>query len=214
MLSLSAGSASRFANSALPPAIAHDGMAVIDVISPCVTFNDHEGSTKSYAYTREHNVEIVQAGRGTGWVATRLAQLQADCESGEVRIPVAWRNVPSQPQRSRFAARSGVTSSEDVTVEWYGGRTGYRSATRDDVHVVDAGPESVTLTELSDAEVALAAHPSDVTPRRPPGHNPPASAWRPPSPVIPPRGQEDDPDPAGSGASALHGREARPEHGT
>jgi 2-oxoglutarate ferredoxin oxidoreductase subunit beta len=31
------------------------------VISPCVTFNDHEGSTKSYAYTREHNVEIVAA---------------------------------------------------------------------------------------------------------------------------------------------------------
>jgi 2-oxoglutarate ferredoxin oxidoreductase subunit beta len=30
------------------------------VISPCVTFNDHEGSTKSYAYTREHAVEVVQ----------------------------------------------------------------------------------------------------------------------------------------------------------
>ncbi len=41
--------------------IAHKGMAFVDVISPCVTFNDHEGSTKSYAYTREHNVEIVQA---------------------------------------------------------------------------------------------------------------------------------------------------------
>jgi len=41
--------------------LAHSGFAFIDVISPCVTFNDHEGSTKSYAYTREHNVEIVQA---------------------------------------------------------------------------------------------------------------------------------------------------------
>jgi 2-oxoglutarate/2-oxoacid ferredoxin oxidoreductase subunit beta len=30
------------------------GFALIDVLSPCVTFNDHEGSTKSYAYTREH----------------------------------------------------------------------------------------------------------------------------------------------------------------
>jgi 2-oxoglutarate ferredoxin oxidoreductase subunit beta len=36
----------------------HDGFALIDVISPCVTFNDHEGSTKSYRYTREHDVEI------------------------------------------------------------------------------------------------------------------------------------------------------------
>ena len=35
-------------------AIAHPGCAVLDVISPCVTFNDHEGSTKSYAYLREH----------------------------------------------------------------------------------------------------------------------------------------------------------------
>jgi 2-oxoglutarate ferredoxin oxidoreductase subunit beta len=39
----------------------HNGFAFVDVISPCVTFNDHEGSTKSYAYTREKNVEVVQA---------------------------------------------------------------------------------------------------------------------------------------------------------
>ena len=32
----------------------HNGFALIDVLSPCVTFNDHEGSTKSYSYTREH----------------------------------------------------------------------------------------------------------------------------------------------------------------
>src|ERR1700683_5078244 len=31
-------------------AISHRGLSVIDVISPCVTFNDHEGSTKSYGY--------------------------------------------------------------------------------------------------------------------------------------------------------------------
>ena len=34
----------------LKAAIAHQGLSVIDVISPCVTFNDHEGSTKSYSY--------------------------------------------------------------------------------------------------------------------------------------------------------------------
>jgi len=32
----------------------HRGFGLIDVLSPCVTFNDHEGSTKSYAYVREH----------------------------------------------------------------------------------------------------------------------------------------------------------------
>jgi len=34
----------------------HRGFAVIDVISPCVTFNDHEGSTKSYEFTRRHSI--------------------------------------------------------------------------------------------------------------------------------------------------------------
>ena len=37
----------------LKAAIKHDGFALIDVLSPCVTFNDHEDSTKSYAYTRQ-----------------------------------------------------------------------------------------------------------------------------------------------------------------
>ena len=41
--------------------LAHNGFAFVDVISPCVTFNDHEGSTKSYAYTREHQLEVVHA---------------------------------------------------------------------------------------------------------------------------------------------------------
>lgn len=38
----------------LKAALSHRGFALVDVISPCVTFNDHEGSTKSYLYTREH----------------------------------------------------------------------------------------------------------------------------------------------------------------
>ena len=39
----------------LKSALGHRGTALIDVISPCVTFNDHEGSTKSYAYARDHD---------------------------------------------------------------------------------------------------------------------------------------------------------------
>jgi 2-oxoglutarate ferredoxin oxidoreductase subunit beta len=45
----------------LKAGLAHRGFAFVDIISPCVTFNDHDGSTKSYAYTREHDVEVVQA---------------------------------------------------------------------------------------------------------------------------------------------------------
>ena len=39
-------------------AMRHRGPALIDVISPCVTFNNHQGSTKSYDYVREHNEAI------------------------------------------------------------------------------------------------------------------------------------------------------------
>ena len=39
----------------LKAAIAHRGTAMLDVISPCVTFNDHEGSTKSYDYMKDHD---------------------------------------------------------------------------------------------------------------------------------------------------------------
>ncbi len=40
--------------SLLKGAIAHRGTAMLDIISPCVTFNDHEGSTKSYSYVKDH----------------------------------------------------------------------------------------------------------------------------------------------------------------
>ena len=39
-------------------ALAHQGTAVLDIISPCVTFNDHEGSTKSYKYIKEHDIAL------------------------------------------------------------------------------------------------------------------------------------------------------------
>jgi 2-oxoglutarate/2-oxoacid ferredoxin oxidoreductase subunit beta len=39
----------------LKAAVAHRGTVMLDVISPCVTFNDHEGSTKSYMYVKDHD---------------------------------------------------------------------------------------------------------------------------------------------------------------
>lgn len=41
-------------------ALSHRGAAFIDVISPCVAFNNHPGSTKSYDYVREHNDAVNQ----------------------------------------------------------------------------------------------------------------------------------------------------------
>jgi 2-oxoglutarate ferredoxin oxidoreductase subunit beta len=39
----------------LKACIAHRGLSIVDIISPCVTFNDHEGSTKSYSYMKDHD---------------------------------------------------------------------------------------------------------------------------------------------------------------
>src|ERR1700685_2793880 len=38
----------------LKASISHNGTVMLDVVSPCVTFNDHEGSTKSYKYMKDH----------------------------------------------------------------------------------------------------------------------------------------------------------------
>ncbi|MFB3814801.1 MAG: 2-oxoacid:ferredoxin oxidoreductase subunit beta [Terriglobales bacterium] len=42
----------------LKAALSHNGTVMLDVISPCVTFNDHEGSTKSYKYMKDHDEPI------------------------------------------------------------------------------------------------------------------------------------------------------------
>src|SRR4051812_20735139 len=64
----------------LKAGLTHKGFAFIDIISPCVTFNDHEGSTKSYAYTREHQVEVVQA----DFIPPR-DEITSDQEAGSVK---------------------------------------------------------------------------------------------------------------------------------
>src|ERR1700724_2864667 len=46
----------------LKAAIAHQGTVMLDVVSPCVTFNDHEGSTKSYKYVKEHEESVGEVG--------------------------------------------------------------------------------------------------------------------------------------------------------
>jgi 2-oxoglutarate/2-oxoacid ferredoxin oxidoreductase subunit beta len=46
----------------LKAALSHRGTAVLDVISPCVTFNNHEGSTKSYKYARESEIPLHELG--------------------------------------------------------------------------------------------------------------------------------------------------------
>jgi 2-oxoglutarate ferredoxin oxidoreductase subunit beta len=46
----------------LKAAIAHNGTVMLDIISPCVTFNDHEGSTQSYRFMQENNEPVSEIG--------------------------------------------------------------------------------------------------------------------------------------------------------
>jgi 2-oxoglutarate ferredoxin oxidoreductase subunit beta len=61
-------------------AIAHRGAAFIDVVSPCVAFNNHPGSTKSYDYVREHNDAVNRL----DFMPAR-APITADYAAGSVR---------------------------------------------------------------------------------------------------------------------------------
>jgi 2-oxoglutarate ferredoxin oxidoreductase subunit beta len=56
-------------------AIEHEGAAFIDVISPCVAFNNHAGSTKSFDYVREHNEAVNRLDVITGRAPIKLDQL-------------------------------------------------------------------------------------------------------------------------------------------
>jgi 2-oxoglutarate ferredoxin oxidoreductase subunit beta len=65
--------------SMLKAAIAHNGTVMIDVISPCVTFNDHEGSTKSYKFLQENDEPINEI----GFIAS-FDEIEVDYDSGSV----------------------------------------------------------------------------------------------------------------------------------
>ena len=76
--------------------------------------------------------------------AVALAEEAARKRPVQRGLPVAWRNVVSQPQRTVFAVATGATGEvQEHTVEWYGGR-GYASADGS-VTVLEAAPDGVTI---------------------------------------------------------------------
>jgi 2-oxoglutarate ferredoxin oxidoreductase subunit beta len=62
-------------------AIRHKGAAFIDVISPCIAFNNHTGSTKSFDYVREHNEVVNRLD-----VITGRAPIKVDYAPGSVQV--------------------------------------------------------------------------------------------------------------------------------
>src|SRR5438105_10456618 len=87
-------------------AIQHKGAAFIDVISPCVAFNNNPESTKSFDYVRAHNEAV-----------NRL-----DVMIGRDEITADTRRVPSRPSSSTTAACCGCASSPLITIPMTGSR--------------------------------------------------------------------------------------------
>src|SRR6187397_1220352 len=64
----------------LKAALGHRGTAMFDVISPCVTFNNHEGSTKSYKYAKDHEELLHEIS-----FVPFFEQITVDYKEGEVK---------------------------------------------------------------------------------------------------------------------------------
>ncbi|HEX3502489.1 MAG TPA: 2-oxoacid:ferredoxin oxidoreductase subunit beta [Xanthobacteraceae bacterium] len=92
-------------------AIEHKGAALIDVISPCVAFNNHTGSTKSFDYVREHNEAVNRLD-----VITGRAPIKVDYAPGSVEVveqhdgtTVALRKIDAEYDlHDRYAAMSFI----------------------------------------------------------------------------------------------------------
>jgi 2-oxoglutarate/2-oxoacid ferredoxin oxidoreductase subunit beta len=65
----------------LKAAHAHQGIAVLDIISPCVTFNNHEGSTKSYDFVKKNDIVLHEL----GYVEPQ-AEITVEIKEGETRL--------------------------------------------------------------------------------------------------------------------------------
>ena len=103
-------------------ALIHKGFSLLDIISPCVTFNDHVGSTKSYAHTREHFHHVIDADFVPP--ADEIVAAYAEGEAMPVELhdgsKIVFRKVDKQyDPTSRAAAfsylRDSVNAGEIIT---------------------------------------------------------------------------------------------------
>jgi 2-oxoglutarate ferredoxin oxidoreductase subunit beta len=143
-------------------AITHKGFALLDIISPCVTFNDHEGSTKSYAHTRQFYHHVID----TDFIppAAEIKAAYADGEAMPVELhdgsKIIFRKVDQDyDPTSRAAAfsflRNSVNKGEIITGLLY---IDHES---DDMHKlsgsVDKPLASIPYSELNPGKETLAA---------------------------------------------------------
>src|SRR4030095_1239617 len=138
-------------------AIQHRGAALIDCISPCVAFNNHEGSTKSFDYVREHNdavnsLDVIPASR----------EITADYAAGTVEEIVQHNGTRLRLRKlsADYDPHNRVAAMKYLQERYEAGEivTGvlYVEAAYDDLHdylnIVDK-----PLNELTDADLCPGA---------------------------------------------------------
>jgi 2-oxoglutarate ferredoxin oxidoreductase subunit beta len=150
----------------LKAGIAHRGFALIDVLSPCVTFNDHEGSTKSYLYTRKHLMQVLR----TDYVAPANEITTSYAEGSTTAVTLHDGSVVRLSKVSRdydYTDRLGVHAQLQQIQSKGEIATGllYLDTTTPDMHAMSATadvplarlpfeklcPGSATLNELQEA---------------------------------------------------------------
>ncbi len=108
--------------SLLKAALSHRGTVMLDVISPCVTFNDHEGSTKSYAYVKEHDdpVEEVSFVPYFEDIANALKRLHETARRGEFATGLIY----IEPDRDDFLTQLDLVDEPLATLPLHRVRPG------------------------------------------------------------------------------------------
>jgi 2-oxoglutarate ferredoxin oxidoreductase subunit beta len=132
--------------SLLKAAVAHRGMAMLDVISPCVTFNDHEGSTKSYSYVKDHEEPLEEIS-----FVPFFEDISVDYEPGTVQ------EVSLHDGSKLFLKK--LAGDYDATNKAVARRVLHESAARGEfatglIYVEPAKPDFMTLLNLVDEPLA------------------------------------------------------------
>lgn len=124
----------------LKAGLSHRGFALVDVISPCVQFNDHEGSTKSYRYTREHDV------KATDFIPPRQEILASVPDGGVVNVTMhsgsvmRFRAVPEGYDPTDRLSVSAFLEERQAEGEVVTGLL-YADEDAPDIHELSATPE-------------------------------------------------------------------------
>ena len=92
-------------------ALAHSGSAILDVISPCVTFNNHEGSTKSLKYAKGHldpihDVDLSRPMKTSRRIMTKGRTTRSSCTTARGSSCISSAKTTIRPTRRKRSRRS------------------------------------------------------------------------------------------------------------